>query len=63
MYVFCFFKKSEKSINFAWSRIKIKSHDKRRKGKELAKEMTETVCKNLIIETKEMQQWMKENIL
>ena len=31
--------------------------------RELAKEMTETVCKSLIIETKEMQQWMKENIL
>ena len=31
--------------------------------RELAKEMSETVCKNLLIETKEMQQWTKENIL
>ena len=31
--------------------------------KELAKEMTKEVCKNLIIETKDLQQWTKEKIL
>jgi len=31
--------------------------------KELAKEMTKTVCENLIVKTQELQQWTKENIL
>ena len=31
--------------------------------RELAKEMTETICENFIIKTKELQQWTKEKIL
>jgi len=31
--------------------------------KVLEKEMTKTVCENLIIKTKELQQWTKEKIL
>ena len=31
--------------------------------KNLAKEMTETVCKNFIIKTQKLQQWTKEKIL
>jgi len=31
--------------------------------KELAKELTKTVCENLIIKTQKLQQWTKENIL
>jgi HEPN domain-containing protein len=30
---------------------------------ELAKELTKTVCENLIIKTQELQQWTKEKIL
>ena len=31
--------------------------------RELAKEMTKTVCENLISNTQKLQQWTKENIL
>jgi len=31
--------------------------------RELAKELTKSVCENLIIKTQELQKWTKENIL
>ena len=40
--------------------IKARYPDYKRK---LAKEMTKTVCENLLIKTQELQQWTKEKIL
>ncbi len=31
--------------------------------RELAKEMTKTVCENLVVKTQQLQQWTKEKIL